>query len=1719
MIENNRYDRAMTTLATLAGRGNGKTAAQPLDVTALAMAASPSLVAAGVPGSTVLALTANLEAWTNQDDDAHDTCDSLVACRNPLHPGPCKGWKHTLHSVSPHIYKQMEEERVRKANARRLKRIADLKAQNKPIPRRLLEEIKPKPAPTHPAHGAQPVPLGQVNQKADLAGGQAHAAGQAVSNAAGVQVKAAPPLPLGPKGKKPTVAGRGPAFVITQPKVTDTYKLDKAAKITPQEWSSLSAADKQAIRDELEAIKVRGFGPQQKKADDLLAKLPAGGTTMKGTLAPGTPGTPGTITTPKGNVHQVINLPGKTTLGQATKTLPPTPQSHASVTHVDDVKVGYTWTDKTGSKNVITETPREGKIKGFRMTSQAHGGREVLASPKQFAESAGLDYGPRTPKAPSPSVPVPTNPPPSGGATGGPLSQAAQHARAVAGRGVPKASMAKTHIDAYGKLSKDDFDSLDANTQRRIRDDLANAKGKFLDPAKQKQAQDLLDRFGAKHTSPTPGAPAVPAHPKGYSDPQQQAMKAVQSGSTDDVLQRVGQLSHSQIKGLDDADRRDVNARLAFIATHPKASQEQRNKAASLGRIITQNIGHPGKLDHEPTLNEIHAEHVKNPANHPDVQQALAAADATTGTRADRVDALAKVTKQQFDALKPDQQEKITRALNDLHHDNAGYQKIRDAADRTAEDTMVRLTGAHPAVQRLRQAEADFRAGKITPDDLLQQFRHARVQTPVGHKDGAKLAAEAQRIAEDNPSLPLWLRATLIENPYGSHKGRPYEAISTLSMKHMWDPAPRLNRGDIDSIFAADTSNSHPIHQEAVREFQRHIISTGLDANSPWSTATKDQVVNAVTGTSYDQHVIPQDRMDLLSKLPAADQMKVRVVLGDRLLAQTSDRAKTGTNITLRQLQGRPYTGTQLDAALAATKGYPGPSELDAYRKLDPADFQSMAVYTRRAIGDHLDEAQQRLERNNGATGSFDSQSNALKEFPAALKAQLDGTRTAYADRGLRNASDVANYGTKLVLPENRIAIYRNVPIGQYKRMSADDQKAIADDLRAISTNTSLPLGTRYDAQFVHDVGHASNLNLDQLVAVGAAHPAQGAFDGDFITALHSLSKADYDGLDKTFREGIDARIKTLPGSDQQFLSAKFGMPTPANNPSGLAPTVQASVPPHVQEALDTIYGVHPKSHTMAHQLKTYGALRGSDFHLLNQQEQQHLLSDLSFIHTTAKGPSQNKAKLLIDRFTPAGTPSGTIPTPAVIPPANALPGQVRYATPLHGLFKAKNGGQSGDRWITTPGGKRVWGAHGAAGMLIKHTDPVTGEDRYLMVQRGPAISDPGKWTFPGGAIDSLETPHQGATRETIEELGLKDDQFKDADVHGDFTYSIPGSTWKYTSVAVSVPKQFQPDLSNPHARAETSDAKWLTLAEIRALDRSGDLHHPIAGGQLEKNVISLYPPGGGTKLGQVARPGPVTKRQTRLTMPAGGRQAPAQFNAWPHAHKPSKGKNLVGSKADIDAMRQKVKQERVNYDGKTADGRLAAIGAMQGYDDTPTVLTKKEIDRLLASGDYIEAFRGVSGVGGSRGWRARGSSGGKTAEQINEEMRSGPAYYGTGIFGNGYYLATDRRVAQQYADGTTGSVVRMLIPKSAVTDVYDAVRRDAEAHSSPSSQAKGGRHEVSTFWDPGRWGAAKGLDGIEIRPHHRSQGGGGAGHVASHGKPAFNWLNRSVLILQKEPG
>lgn len=594
----------------------------------------------------------------------------------------------------------------------------------------------------------------------------------------------------------------------------------------------------------------------------------------------------------------------------------------------------------------------------------------------------------------------------------------------------------------------------------------------------------------------------------------------------------------------------------------------------------------------------------------------------------------------------------------------------------------------------------------------------------------------------------------------------------------------------------------------------------------------------------------------------------------------------------------------------------------------------------------------------------------------------------------------------------------------------------------------------------------------------------------------------------KTKSEALKALVSTMPNPPAQAAAKSPAAPSlPQGSPHG----------PEIQGALDILYGNDPKSHTIARQLQVYGSLRKSQFDQLGDAEKQGVLADLSFIVHKSSSKNGTEASKLIDRFTPAGTKPGQLHKQAIHVPANVAANQTRVSDPagtpdLLKMKPAGKRGKTGDGWTrTSSGGRGPWGQYGAAGLMLRHVD-ANGEERFLMVQRGPAISDPGMWQFPGGAKEEKEDFYQGATREVVEELGFKATDLDSARVHGTHTNEVPTVTvpglkggsvpWAYVSVAATVDKQLMPDLSTPHARAETADAKWMTRAEIDKLDTKGKLLKPLAGGALQQNVLTLFP---GTQPQSVPAPASVTKRPPRLT------GNPTVSKPKTITHKPSIGRDLISDTASRDKLRQDVKNARKAYAGKAADDRLAAIGAMQGFDDVPTVVAKDEFERLLATGDYLEAWRGVRGAGSYSGPTRGGAvSRTKTAAEIQEQFRSGPAYYGNGIYGNGYYFATDKSVAKGYADGTKGSLLRVLIPKKAKMVAHSTIRSEAQTNAPRFSKAKGKSHEEATLWDEGRYAAAKGHDMIKITSNIATSS------VATPNKPAFNILNRSILIVEE---
>ena len=157
--------------------------------------------------------------------------------------------------------------------------------------------------------------------------------------------------------------------------------------------------------------------------------------------------------------------------------------------------------------------------------------------------------------------------------------------------------------------------------------------------------------------------------------------------------------------------------------------------------------------------------------------------------------------------------------------------------------------------------------------------------------------------------------------------------------------------------------------------------------------------------------------------------------------------------------------------------------------------------------------------------------------------------------------------------------------------------------------------------------------------------------------------------------------------------------------------------------------------------------------------------------------------------------------------------------------------GKSGDGYAA-PG---LWGRYGAAGVMIRHTDE-DGTERFLLVQRGPQVSsNKGKWQLAGGAIDEFETPEQGAAREIHEEIGAPADYVGSMKKVGTHSTAVPiegKQPWVYSSIAADAPEMFDPVVD----QTETGDAKWLTYAEIKELEQSGQLHPALA-----KNIEAIF--------------------------------------------------------------------------------------------------------------------------------------------------------------------------------------------------------------------------------------------------------------------------------------
>lgn len=155
-------------------------------------------------------------------------------------------------------------------------------------------------------------------------------------------------------------------------------------------------------------------------------------------------------------------------------------------------------------------------------------------------------------------------------------------------------------------------------------------------------------------------------------------------------------------------------------------------------------------------------------------------------------------------------------------------------------------------------------------------------------------------------------------------------------------------------------------------------------------------------------------------------------------------------------------------------------------------------------------------------------------------------------------------------------------------------------------------------------------------------------------------------------------------------------------------------------------------------------------------------------------------------------------------------------------------------------------------------------------------------------------------------------------------------------------------------------------------------------------------------------------------------------------------------------------------YTGDTSQGDwvLRELVRDRGFDGLPQVITKQEIDKYAAAGER-ELFRGLDSYGIK----------GKTGEDLAEQFRSGDMYVGTGLFGNGIYVAygKDKFDAEGYMGiGVEGSMLRMTLkPEAKVTSIQELrllQKQDLVVRAHP---------EYLT--DLGRYAAFRGYDVIDV--------------------------------------
>lgn len=133
-----------------------------------------------------------------------------------------------------------------------------------------------------------------------------------------------------------------------------------------------------------------------------------------------------------------------------------------------------------------------------------------------------------------------------------------------------------------------------------------------------------------------------------------------------------------------------------------------------------------------------------------------------------------------------------------------------------------------------------------------------------------------------------------------------------------------------------------------------------------------------------------------------------------------------------------------------------------------------------------------------------------------------------------------------------------------------------------------------------------------------------------------------------------------------------------------------------------------------------------------------------------------------------------------------------------------------GDGWVECVCGRRHWGLHGAAGLLLVRRDPPDGAGPTVVMQHRALWSDHGgTWGIPGGARAPGESAVEAALREASEEAGIDP-----ASVRVLGTQLLDHGPWSYTTVLAEAVGPLDPRPTD----AESLEIAWVAIDVVADL-------------------------------------------------------------------------------------------------------------------------------------------------------------------------------------------------------------------------------------------------------------------------------------------------------------